>query len=337
LQARLHTLRLREPFRIAHGVSHTRTVLRLSESESLGEAPFVPYYPETPEETLRWFNQHSDAWNAGTGEDAPRTARLAIDLLRLDAKGRRLQTPLGELFGISAKTGLKASRSLSIPENLEALASTLRRLRGQFSLFKLKLGSGSLPFDFAIVEHALKTVPEATFFADANGGWTLEECISILPKINDLRIAFIEQPLPRTAPVEAWKALHQTLGKNMPPLFADESIQGDRDIQNFRPWIQGVNVKLLKSGTFSGALQSIRTARDLGLQVLLGCMIESCIGTTAASHLAPLADWIDLDGHLWVHEEPYSGISFDAQGHLLPSRLPGIGVRRTPAPEACSA
>ncbi|MCE9520242.1 MAG: dipeptide epimerase, partial [Verrucomicrobia bacterium] len=64
----------------------------------------------------------------------------------------------------------------------------------------------------------------------------------------------------------------------------------------------------------------------LGMKVMLGCMIESSIGVTAAAHLAPLVDWIDLDGHLYVSNDDYEGIAYDAMGDMILPDRPGIGV-----------
>ena len=89
---------------------------------------------------------------------------------------------------------------------------------------------------------------------------------------------------------------------------------------------QGINVKLLKCGGVAEAIEAIHTARRLNMRVLLGCMIESSIGVTAAAHLAHLADWIDLDGHLYVANDDFTGVQYDESGNLLLPDRPGIGV-----------
>ena len=71
----------------------------------------------------------------------------------------------------------------------------------------------------------------------------------------------------------------------------------------------------------------IQAARNHGLGVLLGCMIESSIGITAAAHLAPWADYADLDGHLYLAEDDYQGVTFDPNGFLIMPDAPGLGVR----------
>ena len=87
-----------------------------------------------------------------------------------------------------------------------------------------------------------------------------------------------------------------------------------------------MNVKLAKTGGIRGALAMIHTARALGLQIMLGCMVESQICTTAAAHLSPLVDWADLDGPFLTASDPFDGITYDAGKIVLPDG-PGLGVR----------
>jgi L-alanine-DL-glutamate epimerase-like enolase superfamily enzyme len=69
----------------------------------------------------------------------------------------------------------------------------------------------------------------------------------------------------------------------------------------------------------------IHAARALDLHVMLGCMVESQLGVAPAAAIASLADWVDLDGHLLLAEEPYTGLRFE-DGRVLPSAEPGLGV-----------
>jgi L-alanine-DL-glutamate epimerase-like enolase superfamily enzyme len=103
-------------------------------------------------------------------------------------------------------------------------------------------------------------------------------------------------------------------------------VQTAADVPALAPFIDGVNIKLLKCGSFDAAVAMIATAREHSLQILLGCMIETSLGTTAAAHLAPWADWIDLDGHFYVANDDFTGIEYDETGQLLMPVRPGIGA-----------
>ena len=320
----LRTLDLLEPFRIAHGTSATRQVLRISEGGHTTEAPFVPYYGEIPEETLAIVRQ------VPLPEKLPRTASLALNLLRHEiesqADGRPLSARAEATLGAPAHTAPPGCRSFSIPGDLDVFEKKIREIGKQFRVLKLKLGSGDLGLDLAIVAVARRAAPRAELLLDVNGGWEPSESPMMIQKLMDYRPALIEQPFHHRHGPEAWKALRAELPENVPPLFADESVQTAADIIALAPWIDGVNIKLLKCGSFDEAIAMIALAREQGLQILLGCMIETSLGTTAAAYLAPWADWIDLDGHFYVANDDYAGIEYDAEGNLLMPDRPGIGA-----------
>ena len=320
----LRTLNLAEPFRIAHGTSATRQVLRLEDDGLTTEAPFVPYYGEVPEETLALLH------SAALPVPLPRTAALALALMRQErecrASGRSLSAVAREKLGEPVHPMPQGCRSFSIPEDLGLFHDRVCEIARQFHVLKLKLGSGDLGLDLAIVAVARRAAPQAHLLLDVNGGWEPSESPMMIQKLMDYRPALIEQPFHHRHGPEAWEALRSDLPANAPSLFADESAQNAADVPALAPWVDGVNVKLLKCGSFGGALTMIDLAREHGLQVLLGCMIESSLGTTAAAHLAPWADWIDLDGHFYVANDDYRGIEYDSEGHLLLPDRPGIGA-----------
>jgi L-alanine-DL-glutamate epimerase-like enolase superfamily enzyme len=99
--------------------------------------------------------------------------------------------------------------------------------------------------------------------------------------------------------------------------------------------VDGVNVKLVKCGGIRGALAMIHTARALGMRVMLGCMVESGICTTAAAHLSPLVDWADLDGPFLTAADPFSGVTYE-RGKLVLPQAPGLGVQEHRTAEVAS-
>jgi L-Ala-D/L-Glu epimerase len=332
LQAELCTLRLSSPFRIAHGASSERQVLRVRAGGGHGEAPFVPYYPEDPAVALSWLRRLEDfeAWRAegrqGLGQ-APRSVRLALDVLQHDLMGKASGRPVWRMLELLDPNGVPSSRSLSIPTDLSEFSERVRVLAGQFGMLKLKLGSGNLDFDEAIVATAREAAPHIVLFGDVNGGWTPREAIQMIPRLVGFGMAFLEQPVHHDGGREGWLELCAGLGSERLPLFADESVQNAADVSGLADLVQGINVKLLKCGGFGGALEMIQAARKFRLQILLGCMVESSLGVTAAAHLAAAVDWVDLDGHFYLAEDDFAGLNFDAQGRLILPFTAGIGVK----------
>lgn len=343
LNAEVKTLQLTEPFRIAHGSSSERQVLRVyarqADIEAVGEAPFVPYYKDDPAESLKWLSGLVDP--IGQDEipsDAPRPAKLALELVRADLIAKKTKETIGKAPIEKARaiwqsgwhfgdgSSIPGCRSFSIPTDLDEFAEKVRETNRQFQVLKLKLGSGNVDHDELIVARARNAAPNATIFADANGGWSVDEAAWIIPEIKRWNLAFVEQPVSHHEGVKAWKELRSKLGKCHMPLFADESVQNHEDVHQFQGLADGINVKLLKCAGWHEAFTTILSARMCRLKVMLGCMIETSIGTTAAAHLAPLVDWIDLDGHLYVANDDYEGIRYDSHGHLVMPDPPGIGA-----------
>lgn len=341
--AEVKTLLLTEPFRIAHGESFERQVLRVhakqGDIEAVGEAPFVPYYPDDPSESMAVLKALRDPLSADEiPADAPRTVRLALELLRADLAGKLAKEPMNKAaltatpkiweprWAAHDPLGILGCRSFSIPVDLDAFAEKVRDVNRQFSVLKLKLGSGNVEHDELIVARARNAAPNAKIFADANGGWTVEEAALIIPEIKRWNLEFIEQPISHNSGVEGWRELRGLLGRCKVKLFADEGAQCCKDVGELKGLADGVNVKLLKCGGWDKAKLMISFAQSCDMTVMLGCMIESSIGTTAAAHLAPLADWIDLDGHLYVANDDYEGIQYDKHGRLVMPTVPGIGA-----------
>jgi L-alanine-DL-glutamate epimerase-like enolase superfamily enzyme len=315
VRVELITLHLTEPFRIAHGTSTERTVVRLLHEGVVAEAPFVPYYQESPEAALAALRTLVGPFDELPAE-APRAARLAHDVLKHQLLARSEGVPMWQHLGLPDPNGRLACRSLGIPTDLKAFAQRVADTAAQFSVLKLKLGSGSIEHDLAIVRTAREAAPNTTLIADANGGWTAAQTAVLIPQLAALGLTMIEQPVTHKEGLAPWQALHAALPHSPLPIFADESVQTSADVPGIAPFVSGISVKLLKCGTITEALATIRLARELGKQVLLSCMIESSIGITAAAHLAGLADYIDLDGHLYLAHDPGGGIRFDAEGRL---------------------
>src|SRR5205814_5268677 len=103
-----------------------------------------------------------------------------------------------------------------------------------------------------------------------------------------------------------WLKQHSPL-----PIFADESHHFAKDTAHAAECFHGVNVKLVKTGGLTGALETLQAARKAGLKTMLGCMIETSILISAAAHLAELCDYLDLDGNVLITNDPYLGVASD--------------------------
>lgn len=260
-----------------------------------------------------------------------RSLDLALNLLELDSTCRRAGRPLSwhaeSVLGPPPRPSAPPGcLSLGIPDDLDAFASRVKEASRQFHVLKLKLGCGDPDFDLKVVATARATAPHTTLLLDVNGGWSSASAPLMIEKVTAHGPALIEQPVHPAEGITAWQGLRARLPAGAPPLYADESIMQASDLPGLAPFVDGVNVKLLKCGGFDAALDLVRAARHHGLGVLIGCMLESSLGITAAAHLAPWADWIDLDGHLHLADDDYDGLRYDAEGLLRMPLRPGIGA-----------
>ena len=322
-------LSLRHTFHIAHGASDVRHNVVVSVGEGLGEAAPVAYHGESAEGVVaaleQWRQAVEDLHDPAalhallgrlTGSAA---ARAAIDLALHDALGKRLGCSVADLLAL---------RDLPLPPTSFTIAITAQeelpervRAASAYGILKVKLGT---PRDAAIVRTIREHAPHARIRVDANAGWNADQALALMPELEELDVELVEQPLAvgDRAGLERLKR-----GRFRPAIVVDESIKSARDIVAHVGLVDGVNIKLMKTGGIAGALAAIHTARACGLRVMLGCMIESSLGVTAAAHLAPLVDWVDLDGPLLIRDDPFTGVRFDGDQLKLPEG-PGLGVRR---------
>ena len=330
LSAEPLALPLKTPWRIAHGTSKSRTNALVRLDGGLGEGALPPYSPYRVEDVQAYVEAlDADALlTAGSLNEAldalppgPPPARTALDLALHDRWGQALGHPLYRLWGLNPLGAPISSVALSIPEDEADLRAALQRFDG-FPLFKLKVGTGDLARDEAIVRMA-HAATSAQLCIDANAAWSVDDAATILPRLAGYDLLFIEQPLPK-ANAASWHALRRRLPNGMPPLIADESVQTADDVLALAGAADGVNLKLVKHGGLRNTRRLIELARAVDLQVMIGCMIESSVALTAAAHLAPLADYLDLDGMLHLTADPFEGVRLDRGQLVLPDR-PGLG------------
>jgi L-alanine-DL-glutamate epimerase-like enolase superfamily enzyme len=187
----------------------------------------------------------------------------------------------------------------------------------EYPVLKIKLGTDR---DIEILE----TIRDATsqeLRVDANAGWTVRQAIRMLPVLEEFGVTVLEQPLPATDIA----GLAEIRRHARIPLIADESCRTLADIPPLVGAVDGINIKLAKCGSLREALRMIATARAHHMTVMVGCMIESSIGITAAAHVTPLVDIVDLDGAALLAKDPYAGATIAGGQVRLPDG-PGLGV-----------
>ncbi|MBV9718984.1 MAG: dipeptide epimerase [Candidatus Eremiobacteraeota bacterium] len=323
-------LPLLHPFKIARGEAETvaKSVVirvRCGESEGIGEATPIERYGESVESVATYFESHALACQdpyhleALLHDGIAPAARAGLDIALHDLIGKELGKPLYALFGLDSAATPATSRTIGIA----APDETLRKLAevADTPILKIKLGIGSQAEQIETIA-AIRARYSGTIRIDANEGWNAHDAVAILRELARYEIEFCEQPIEAGHPEQ----LRWIRDRVNVPLVADEDALVASDLPRLQECVDGVNLKLAKTGGIRGALAAIHTARALGLKIMLGCMVESAIAATAAAHLSPLADWADLDGPLLTARDPFVGVTYD-RGKLVLPDAPGLGVR----------
>lgn len=326
-------LALAKPFSISRGTITTqRSVVVKLESEGhvgYGEVSENDYYGHTVEsitESIEGVRSHVEnmtlttgghLWNVLRNElSGDRFALSALDVAAQDIFARTHGRRCYEMWGLDWQGVPDSSLTLS----LAAPEDVVRQYREnpEWKIYKIKLG-GTCDLD---IVRALREETNATLRIDANCAWSARETIENSHILHQLGVEFIEQPLAAEASRQEHALVHR---ESALPIVADESCCTVEDVKRCVEFFDGINVKLCKCGGLTPAIQMLREARSSGLRTMVGCMIESSIGISAAAQLLPLLDYADLDGATLLADDPAEGVEIHKGVVTLPDRL-GCGA-----------
>ncbi len=327
-------LTLRHPWTLARGTSVSKEYwfveLEHDGITGLGEAAHNPRYGESLDSVEAFFSEAApflSTCSPGSFSQVSEqldpmaggqfAAKAAIDMALHDWAGKSIGVPLHRMLGIDP-VGIPATAySIGIGTG-EEIRNKVRDAE-EFSVLKIKLGGEN---DREII-NAVRSVTDKPIRVDANEGWTDRElALKNIDWLSENQVEFVEQPLPAGRLDDmAWLKERSPLR-----LFADEDVRRPEHLLDLHGVYDGINIKLMKAGGIQPALRLIHGCRCLGMEIMLGCMIESSLGITAAAQLAPLVDYVDLDGNLLIAHDPFEGVSC-SRGLLTLPNGSGLGVR----------
>ncbi|UCH82749.1 MAG: dipeptide epimerase [Candidatus Latescibacterota bacterium] len=328
-------LKPRHPFEIARGVLHERDVfvfaLTWEGVTGFGEASPSPYYGEDSETVTAAIKQVKNELDGTPGKIKSRIAsgdlrktldnhasvRAALDMALWDLIGKTEGKPIYAMLGLDPNKTPATSFTIGIdaPEVIDAKVDEAAPYR----ILKIKMG---FPGDMAVLDR-IQARSKKTIRVDINEGWDIETSLQLCRELDQKGVEFVEQPIHHECEDDL-----RTLKRLSPlPVILDESIINPDDVWARRDQGHGINIKLMKCGGLTPALTLIEEARRAELRVMLGCMLETSIGITAAAHISPLADYADLDGNLLIANDPFVGVAVHNSKLVLPDG-PGLGVTR---------
>jgi L-Ala-D/L-Glu epimerase / N-acetyl-D-glutamate racemase len=325
------------PFQIARGTRKQYEVFVIAlEADGLiglGEAAPQPFYGESPmsvraavQSIGRLLDVEPERARAQLNTAGAElfemlrphaSVRAALDMALWDLRGRREGKPVWQLIGADAAKAPLTSFTIGFdqPEVVDAKVDDA----APYQILKVKVG---MPGDLEILDRIIARSGKKVR-VDANEGWDLETAMEKSRDLYRRHVEFCEQPLPHGDADE----LRQLKRVSPLPIILDESIVDPEDVAACHDQGHGINIKLMKCGGITRALALVEAARAHQMSVMIGCMIETSLGITAAAHVSPLCDYADLDGNLLLASDPFAGVRVEGGKLVLPDD-PGLGVRR---------
>ena len=323
-------LRLRHAFNLARN-SRTTTPDVLVELEydgiiGYGEASMPPYLGESIESVCKFLSmldlqQFSDPFRIeeilsyvdGVMPDN-RAAKASVDIALHDLLGKIMGQPWYKIWGLSPEKTPNTSFTIGI-DKPDVVRQKVEEA-APYKVLKVKMG---LDNDKELVE-IIRSMTDRPLCVDANQGWTdKEKALEMCYWLKERGCMFVEQPFDKKMSDEtAWLRERSPL-----PIIADEFLQRLPDVMRAYQVYDGINIKLMKSTGMHEAYKMAVLAKSLGMKLMIGCMTETSCAISAAAQLAPMAQWVDLDGNLLIANDSFDGVKvidgkitlFDKPGH----------------------
>ena len=319
------------PFTISKGTkTHQPTLVVELEhfgKKGYGEAPAITYYNITVEQMIDdlekkkqfvekyAFTEPERYWHY-LHHLFPNNPFLvcALDIAAWDLFGKMKRKPLYQLWNLDISKNPITDYTIGI----DTIDKMVEKMKAKpWPIYKVKVGTDN---DIEMVK-ALRQHTDSILRVDANAGWTTEQALEKIPLLEQLGVEFVEQPLAK----DNWEGMKILYERSPLPLFADESCVSESDVEKCHGYFHGINIKLTKCSGITPARRMIKKAREFNMQVMIGCMNETTIGTAAIAHLLPLLDYVDMDGPLLLAQDVATGIGYD-NGKIIYSEQSGLGI-----------
>lgn len=264
-------------------------------------------------------------------------ARAGLDMALHDAWGQLDGRPVfARLHAGAVPCELPTDVTLAIASPAAMAEQAVQWRARAFGCFKVKVGQ-DVAGDMQRLQAIVAAAPGCTLRVDANGGYSQADALALLAAMARLpaRVECFEQP----CAADDLDGLRACRRFGLCAIVADESCQDSADVQRLADVgaVDGVNLKLVKTGGIGHALHVGQLARKLGLQLMVGSMVETRLGVTAAAHLCTAlggVEFADLDTAFLLTADPFTG-GYAAAGAILRlSEAAGLGVAEAHVPEA---
>jgi L-Ala-D/L-Glu epimerase len=301
---------------ISRGSKHEALVVvaTISEGDHSGRGECVPYarYGESVESVVRAIEGCAAPLAQGLGRAElralfpPGAARNALDCALWDLEAKVSGKSVAELAGLAPLHAVETAFTISLGSP-QAMATRAKKAAHR-PLLKVKLGGDADEERLAAMREA---VPHTRLIADANEAWRPQDLECLLAAARAAGVELVEQPLPAGEDDMLQRIVRAV------PVCADESVHDRASLKAIASRYDAVNIKLDKTGGLTEALATAAEARNLGLKIMVGCMVATSLAIAPALLVAQGADWVDLDGPLLLARDRIPGLTY-AWGKFLP-------------------
>jgi len=326
-----YNLPFKHPFTISKGTkTHQPTLvveLEFMGFKGYGEAPAISYYNIPVEKMVADLESKRIFLEKYTFIDPERYWHYlhhlfpgnsflvcALDMAGWDMFGKMKRKPLYQLWNLD----IAKSPVTDFTIGIDSIEKMLEKMKEKpWPIYKIKVGVDN---DIEMVT-ALRQHTDAIFRVDANAGWTTEQALQKIPVMKELGVEMVEQPLAK----DNWEGMQVLFEQSPLPLYADEACVFEADVEKCYRHFHGINIKLTKCSGITPARRMISRAKELQMEVMVGCMNESSVGAAAIAQLAPLLDKVDMDGPLLLSEDIAAGVGFEF-GKIIYTDKAGLGI-----------
>jgi L-alanine-DL-glutamate epimerase-like enolase superfamily enzyme len=320
-------LNLKETFSIAYGNYSYREALIISlkshNFSGYGECTAIDYYQinladfvlklEIIQQKIekQSINHPTDFYTFLLTLDLPSFLRSALDCAYWDLFGKLENKSFLTLNLIEINQLPESSITISVAP----IETQIQKIKASsWSKFKVKCNH----FNKQEIKALLQL--DYSIALDSNGSFSKEDCLWLESQIASEKFTYLEQPMKKGS--ENYSVLNSNLHANW---MADEDCQDATSLEQLKPHYRSINIKLVKCGGLTPALQMIKIAKQLNYKIMIGCMTESTIGISAGAVLAPFCDYADLDGANLIENDLAFGSKID-NGKIQLSEKPGLGI-----------
>ncbi|MXV51563.1 dipeptide epimerase [Pedobacter sp. HMF7647] len=334
LRFKPYTLQLKHVFTLSNS-SRTTTPVVLTEIEydgivGYGEASMPPYLGESHETVLKFlakvdlskfddpFEMENILNYVDHIEEGNKAAKASIDIALHDLVGKIMKQPWYKIWGYDPAKTPNTSYTIGI-DTPEVIRQKVKEAN-PYKMLKVKLGRDT---DKMMIE-TIRSVTDKPICVDVNQGWKDKQfALDMANWLHERNVVFLEQPMPKEQIDDmAWLTEHSPM-----PTIGDEAVQRLGDVMKAYKVYSGINIKLMKCTGMREAHKMLELGRALNMKIMIGCMTETSCAISAASQLAPMTDWADLDGALLISNDVYKGMEV-MNGKVTLFDQPGLGLKK---------